>query len=330
MHLAEKVYITHYNILVEYSAMHDLRTSYKKCMKLLRMSCQKLFEYDGKTNTRKYTNKPILSDIEVVCLAITAEALQIDSENLLWSKLKTDYPDLFQVLPHRTRYNARKKYLRNIIAEISNIVSDLICDNTEQTDLLVIDSMPIEICKIVRENNSLQFRRSTDEVKAAKGFNSAHKQYYLGYKLHLITNEAGIYRDMLITPANVHDIEFLKELKKEDIHLMGKTLLGDRAYLSHTHQLRLFEDLDLNVNVPYRRNQKDFKKYSHHYKIKRKTIETTFAQYIDEYLIRRNYSKSFAGFDVRINCKIAAKTLKQLWNVIHEKPVNHTKHAFAA
>ena len=111
MHLAENVYLTHYNILVEYSAMHDLRTSYKKCMKLLRMSCQKLFEYDGKTNTRKYTNKPILSDIEVVCLAITAEALQIDSENLLWSKLKTDYPDLFQVLPHRTRYNARKKYL---------------------------------------------------------------------------------------------------------------------------------------------------------------------------------------------------------------------------
>ena len=310
--------------------MHDLKANFDKNMELIKLNCSALFKFDNGTNTKSYPNHPVMSDIEVVCMAITAEGLQIDSENLLWSKLKTDYKDVFSSLPHRTRYNSRKKQLRNVIANISNVTSDLICDNMAQSDVLVIDSMPIEICKIVREHNSDQFRRQTDEVKAAKGFNSTLKNYYVGYKFHLITNEVGVYRDMMLTAANCHDIEFLKQLNREDIFLKDKTLLGDRAYLSANVQLQLFEELNMDVNVPYRRNQKDFKKYSNEYKIKRKTIETSFAQYVDEYVIRRNYAKSFKGIDTRINAKIAAKTLKQLYNLMNNNPINHTKHAFAA
>ena len=310
--------------------MHDLKTSYEKNMKLIKMACANLFPHNKGTNTRIYSNKPILADIEVVCLAITAECLQIDSENFLWSKIKTDYPRLFAQLPHRTRYNARKKKLCDVIVMVSNIASDLIRDNMSQSDYLIIDSMPIEVCKIVREHNSKQFRRPTDEVMAAKGFNSTLKQFYFGYKLHLITDESGVYVDMMLSAANVHDIEYLKLLQKDDIYLWGKTIVGDRAYISEYEQLRLFEELDLVVDVPYRRNQKDFKKYSYCNKIKRKTIETTFAQYVDEFVIRRNYAKSFDGVFTRLNCKIASKTLKQLWNLINGKNINHTKHAFAA
>ena len=148
--------------------------------------------------------------------------------------------------------------------------------------------------------------------------------------MHLITTPSGVYKDLLITPANVHDNVFLKELSKEDEHLSGYELIGDRAYLGKSTQLRLFEEVGLSLNVPYRRNQKDYKKYPKRLKIIRKRIETVFAQYCDEFMIRRNYAKRFSGFEIRILTKVLCKTFKQYWNFINGNEINRTKHSLAA
>ena len=55
-----------------------------------------------------------MSDLEIITLSITSECLGIDSENLLWCKIKKDYSKYFPNLIHRTRYNARRKTLRNV------------------------------------------------------------------------------------------------------------------------------------------------------------------------------------------------------------------------
>jgi len=308
--------------------MHDIATIYKKVKKIVKTYCSNIF--NDECNTRFYPNKPSMNDLEIICLALAGECVNIESECLLWSKIKTDYSKVFKNLPHRTSFNRRRKNLREAICLITRQISTLLIDNVVESETLIIDSIPIDICKLPREWNSNQHRRETDEVKAAKGYNSTLKTYYIGYKLHYITNQHGIFRDLMITAANVHDIEYLKLLSYEDIHLANKTLLGDRAYLSNTIQLKLFEELNLDVSIPYRRNQKDFKKYSYENKIVRKRVETVFAQYVDEFDIKFTYSKSFNGFDIRINTKVCAKTIKQLYNFINEKPINHTKHAFAA
>ena len=69
---------------------------------------------DG-ANVRFYPHKPKMSDVGIVSLAITRECLGIDSENLLYSKLKKDYASKFENLIHRTRYNARRKRLEQWI-----------------------------------------------------------------------------------------------------------------------------------------------------------------------------------------------------------------------
>jgi hypothetical protein len=107
-------------------------------------------------------------------------------------------------------------------------------------------------------------------------------------------------------------------------------MLGDRGYIGQVVQLNLFEQLHLNLQVPYRRNQKDFTEYPWHLKIKRKTIETVFSQLCDEFMLKRNYAKSFSGVYARLVTKIAAKTFKQLWNFTHDNPINQTKHALVA
>lgn len=53
--------------------------------------------------------------------------------------------------------------------------------------------------------------------------------WYIGYKFHLITNSLGVYRDLLVTSASVHDSYFLKVLNAESKHLNGEELLEDRS-----------------------------------------------------------------------------------------------------
>jgi hypothetical protein len=271
-----------------------------------------------------------MSDLEIVALAITSECVQVDSENLLWSKLLKDYPSLFIELPHRTTFNRRKRFLTEVINYCNNLLSDAIYIVHPDTTL-IIDSMPIAVCKIIREKSSTVCRDpNRDEVIAKKGINLIMNGWYIGYKLHLITTSSGIYRDMLLTSANVHDNYFLKILGTSDAHLINHELLGDRAYLGLATQLRLFEELNLRLDVPYRRNQKDYRKYDQVKKIKRKQIEVIFSQFCDEFLIRRNYAKSFSGLHARINSKLAAKTFKQYWNMKNNRPLNQTKHSLAA
>ncbi|MBN4081316.1 transposase, partial [Caldithrix abyssi] len=60
----------------------------------------------------------------------------------------------------------------------------------------------------------------------------------------------------------------------------------------------------------------------------RKRIETIFSQLCDQFMIRRNYAKTFQGLATRILSKITAFTLLQYFNkFITNRPLNHVKHA---
>jgi hypothetical protein len=69
--------------------MHDLKAIYDKVRDCILFTSKQYF-VNGE-NTRFYPRKPKMSDLEVICLSITAECTQIDSENLLWSKIQKDY-----------------------------------------------------------------------------------------------------------------------------------------------------------------------------------------------------------------------------------------------
>lgn len=306
--------------------MHDLVPIYNKIKKTLKEVAKEYFTYGE--NSRFYPNPPKLTDLEIISLALCSEATQITSENYLWAKLKTDYKTMFNELPHRTRYNYRKKALSQLLMKCTDSLASHVID---PDDALVIDSMPIPTCRVIRERKSKACRRPEfDEIMADKGFNKVMGGYFIGYKFHLITTESGVYVDMLISKASTHDSFFLKLLEQSDEHLRNKTLLGDRGYIGKATQLRLFEELKLNLDIPYRRNQKDFKEYAISKKIKRKSIEVVFSQLCDEFSIKHNYAKRYDGLEIRLYYKIATKTFKQYWNMINGKPINQTKHAFAA
>lgn len=84
--------------------------------------------------------------------------------------------------------------------------------------------------------------------------------------------------------------------------------------MSEEQQLDLFETAKIKLEVPMRINQVNYKKQPYIFRKSRKRIETLFSQLCDQFMIRRNYAKSFQGFKTRIISKITALTIIQFIN----------------
>ena len=80
----------------------------------------------------------------------------------------------------------------------------------------------------------------------------------------------GVVQQSGITTGSIHDINFLKSID----HLpVRKEINGDRAYISKTLQMDLFDHYQVRLKVPFRNNQHDYKKQPKKYKSKRQMIK---------------------------------------------------------
>jgi hypothetical protein len=263
--------------------MHNIKANFGRFFGI----CKEFFEdeVDGKGNLQYYPRRPKMTDIQVISLALVMEALGIDSENLLFSKIKTDYPYLFANLIDRSRFNRRRRRLHPHIMRIQDKISKRL---EHKSSTMVIDSIPVPVVKMAREKTYRAFRKSF-ETAPAKGYSAVNRGWFIGYKLHVVIFDNGVVQQSGITKGNVHDINFLKSVDKLPLK---KRLLGDKAYLSKALQMDLFEKYSVELRVPFRYNQYDYTKHPKKYKSKRQMVETFFAQMCDQLNLKRNYAKS--------------------------------------
>lgn len=81
MHIIEIQYLTDYFNNSKNTAMHDLKAIYDKVFNTLKHVAKEYFVHGE--NHRFYPNPPLMSDLQIVSLAITAECTQVPSENLV-------------------------------------------------------------------------------------------------------------------------------------------------------------------------------------------------------------------------------------------------------
>lgn len=116
----------------------------------------------------------------------------------------------------------------------------------------------------------------------------------------------GIFTSFDLTKASVHDIHYLQDVKEQ---INNAYLLGDKAYLSEKVQIDLFTYANIKLQTTLRNNQYPFKKQSYIIRKTRKRIETLFSQLCYQFMIRRNYTKTFDGFRTHILSKLTALTI---------------------
>ncbi|WP_165045645.1 IS982 family transposase [Dysgonomonas sp. ZJ709] len=290
--------------------MNNFTRNYEKILETLQ-------SIESQMNFLNQIRKPRLSDIELIAIDLTSEFLGIDSERDLFRKLPIDLLSKID----RSVYNRRKRRLfyyrdllrRKVALSISN------------QDYYIIDSMPLEVCKLSRSYRS-QICKEEYETAPDKGYCASQSNNNYGYKLHAICTIDGVFTDFDLTQASIHDIHYLKDIKSM---YNDCTILGDKGYLSIDYQRDLFSSNQIKLEVPMRGNQKDYKPQAYIFRKSRKRIETLFSQLCDQFMIRRNYAKSFDGFKNRVLSKIMALTVIQLINKLNNRNINNLKTRIA-
>jgi len=288
--------------------MNDFRANYDKILEVLQYITEK-------ESFVKQIRKPKLKDIELIAMNLTAEYLSIDSECQLFRIIPKSLKDKIE----RSVYNRRK---RKLFASIEFIRNELSTKFNEFENYFIVDSMPLEVAKLSRSSRSKICKESFYSAPN-RGYCASQQMSYYGYKIHAVCSVEGVFKSFDLSKASVHDIHYLKDIKNQFDNCV---ILGDKGYLSADYQLDLFESKQIRLEIPMRKNQINFKKQAYIFRKKRKRIETLFSQLCDQFMIRRNYAKTFEGFKTRILSKITAVTIIQYINkFLFDRNINNLK-----
>lgn len=287
--------------------MSNLERSYNKILSVLQ-------QLSNQSSFIPQIRKPKLCDLELISLVLTAEYLAIDSERELFRRI----PESISSRIERSVYCRRKKKLFLYIEQLRQVMSNELLEHESH---YIIDSMPLEVCKMSRSNRS-NICKEEVESSPNHGYCASQQMRFYGYKLHAVCSATGVFKSFDLTPASVHDIHYLQDIKN---HLNDCVLIGDKGYLSHRVQMDLFDSKNIKLEVPMRKNQLNFKQLHWSLRKARKRIETLFSQLCDQFMIRRNYAKTFNGFKTRILSKLTALTLIQWINFKNGRNINNIK-----
>ena len=288
--------------------MNNLVQNYKIILKELTKNCSNIESF---TQIRQ----PKLSNIELVALILTSEYMSYNSELQLFRAISGTE---LETKIERSVYNKRRRKLKSYIEQVRQCISQKF---SHLSRLFIIDSTPIEICKMSRAKRSNIC--ATENIQPAFGYCATQKKYYFGYKLHLVCDDNAIIHSYDFTPANVHDINYLKDVK---YNLYNCELIGDRGYISADYQEDLFSYGKIKLTVPMRSNALNPQELSKTKRRKRKRIETLFSQLDGQFSMNINFAKSFEGLASRIISKITALTMIQDLNLfVFNRKLNAVK-----
>jgi len=155
------------------------------------------------TNKDEFYFKPVkhkLSDIELISLVILAEFKSNDSEHQLFRELKDT---ALENKIERSVYNRRK---RKLFPYLEEIILKMTEGSNEFENYFVVDSMPLEVCKLSRSSRS-KICKEQDHAYQKKGYYCASQNlHFYGYKLHAVCSIEGVFQSFDLSPASLHDI----------------------------------------------------------------------------------------------------------------------------
>ena len=128
-------------LLITINSMHNLYAIFVRFLDICKQLADNLVNESG--NIPRCGVVPRFSDLEIIALSLTSEAIGIDSESFLFSKLqeyRTEIPNLVS----RRQYNDRRKYTSSLCKVIRERMVQRL-DGYEE--YFCIDSKTIEICR---------------------------------------------------------------------------------------------------------------------------------------------------------------------------------------
>jgi hypothetical protein len=247
---------------------------------------------------------PLCSDSELLTLALVGECRGWDLETELLSSWQ-EHRDLFPILPSQSRFNRRRRHLRdafNLVRRAVLSVLDLARDRQG-----VIDSLPVPVISFHLVPGSASASTWKSEG-AAFGKVPTKKETIFGYKLHLLLTLGGVILDFELAPANAADLTVGAELLAEHPDL---DVTGDKGYRSEPIARALREERGIRLRTLPRRNEAEQVSAAARHRVNhvRQIVETVNSQLTEQFHLEINHAHTFEGLCTRLLTKLAAHTL---------------------
>ncbi len=244
------------------------------------------------------------SNSELLTMVVVEECMGWDEETEAISQWR-QHRDLFPHLPHRTRFNRRRRALTDALLRIRQALLALL--DYAQDRYLVIDSLPVPVIGFHLVPGAAS-ARDWRNAGADYGRVTTKKQTIFGYKLHLLVTLTGVIRNFSLASASKHDLTVAPDLLEEE---WDRVILGDKGYISAPLARALREERQVTLLTPPRSNQcapRD-PAFTRLLNGMRQVIETVNDQLEDQFRIGRNHAHTFGGLCARLASKLTAHTL---------------------
>jgi hypothetical protein len=166
----------------------------------------------------------LLSDAELVTLAVIQAFLGFTSEARFIRHATTNLRPWFPYIPNRAGYNKRLRKAGHLMQHITNHLAQQ-CPSYND-DIWLVDSTPVE-CGRSRETA----KRSDLAGWANYGYCASHSRYFWGLRLHIIATPSGLPVAWALGSAKEDERDTcLDMITHAKLDCRGQTLIADKGY----------------------------------------------------------------------------------------------------
>jgi hypothetical protein len=251
--------------------------------------------------------RPLISDAELVALAVAQAAIGISSDRQFLGLIGRVLPGWFPHLPDQSQYNRR---LRGLV-ELISIVQQQLVRWLDTGGVRLSDGTLIGVA-----NYPGCAKRSEFAGFARFGYAKSQHRFVYGVRLVLLTDLRGLPLGYTIVPANEKEYEPLADL------LTGtpaKVVIADKGFWGRDYTRRLAAT-GTQLLTPERTRTAANEGREHTLASTRLVIESVFSNLKEQMRLERHLARTPAGLALRIAQRILALTLGMLLNTISGRP----------
>jgi hypothetical protein len=251
--------------------------------------------------------RALVSDAELVALAVCQAAMGICSDRQFLGLVARVLPGWFPHLPDQSQYNRR---LRGLV-ELISVVQQRLAAWLDRGGARLSDGTLIGVA-----NYPGCAQRSEFAGFARYGYAKSHHRFVWGVRLVLLTDERGLPLGYTVVSANEKEYEPLADLLTGTA---AEIVVADKGFWGRDYQARLAAD-GVELLTPARRRTPANEQSERHLASTRLAIESVFANLKGQMRLEQHLAKTPAGLALRIAQRLLALTLAILLNTIHGRP----------
>jgi hypothetical protein len=250
---------------------------------------------------------PLVSDAELVALAVCQAAVGISSDRQFLGLVGRLLPGWFPHLPDQSQFNRRLRGLVELISSVQQRLAGwLDCGGPRLADGTQVAVANYPGCQ----------QRSEFAGFARYGYARSQHRFIWGVRLVLLTDERGLPLGYTLVPANEHEYEPLADL------LTGTPagcVIADKGFWGRNYATRLESD-GTTLLTPNKTRTPNNDGRERALASTRLVIESVFANLKGQMRLEHHLAKTPAGLAVRIAQRLLTLTIGMLLNTLTGRP----------